>query len=141
MNNLDRFGYTITFENICYVIENKRTDLNENFKIYLDNAKKFFKGVVKGLESLIKGDNYFIVEYIKEIVDAFGYQIRGCSKEDIEKMVKGFNNTIIQLDELEKNPEQFYKTKNATELLKISKNLLDIYSPNITFFEHEDFIA
>ncbi len=130
MDDVDKFGYELAFNSIVYSITNRRTDFSETALIYLDDAKSFFRDIVKSLESIIEAKEYFIVENLCPILKMAGYKCSNPSKKDIGKMGGGFRNLIKQLDKLKQNPNEFYNDGNSQKLLNLCEKIRDFYTPN-----------
>ena len=141
----ENFKNLLALSSVGYSIENKIITSSENFKVRINDLSNFFDDVVKGLESIINLrlgiKEYHLVENLKEIVEASGYQCQGSTKEDVEKIIKGFKNTMNQLKNLEKNPKKFYETKDAEKLLNLCNNIKNIYLRDTKIFECESFVA
>jgi len=130
MDEIDRFGYQLIFTSIAYSITNRRTNLSKTALIYLDEVKKFFDNIVRGLESVIGKRDYFFVEDLRKIVELAGYESSHASKEDVKEMIAGFKKTATQLNRLEKNPKEFYNSENSQELLTLCNKVKDLYTDN-----------
>ena len=116
----------INFGTIYNAIENKEIKSNDYIGLRIDSGKRFFNDFLKGIESLTKTEEpYFLVENIEEIADAFGY--KKINNENISKIISSVKKTLSNLDELEKDPAEFFKTKEAKELSEVCKNLVTFY--------------
>ncbi len=129
------FLYELSFAKVRNAINNKRAD-SKNFGYSIRETKNLLEGVVKGLESMTTGDKYFLVDNIKEIVEASGYG--NISRQNVNDIIKTFRKRIIQLENLNKNPEEFYKKEDAKELSSFCGNMEKLYSKELRFFESKE---
>ena len=136
MNDAEKFGYELVFNEIVYSIINKRTDFSETALIWLDNAKEFFTNVITSLESVVNRpiEGYTHLEKegqkLSKIIELAGYIPENSSQEDVQNMIKGFKAKRKQLSQLRQNPQEFYKGKDAEELLTISEKIRHLYHIN-----------
>ncbi len=134
MDDAEKFGYELVFHSVVYSIINRRIDFSGTALIYLDNAKEFFTNVIKGLESVLdrptKG--YYHLEKegqkLSKIIELAGYTPKNASREDVQNMIEGFKTKRKQLSQLRQNPKAFYESKDAEELLTISKKIRHLYT-------------
>ncbi len=119
------FSNQMNFEAIHKTIENRNVQPTDYFRKLANSGKRFFNDALKGIESLTQ-EEYYLVENLEEIADAFGYE--KINKENVEEIASSIKNAITSLDKLEKNQEDFYNSKQSEELSKICKNLADFYS-------------
>jgi len=124
----DDFKYNIVFKSICYNIQKKK-DLSENSKIYVDWAKELFQNCAKSIDSIIYADNgegYFDTPHLKEIIKC---SVKKFPKtiEDFKKLKEKFSLVINYLDTLKKDPQKFYGTEESDKMLSLINKLSPIY--------------
>lgn len=124
----DDFKYHIVFKSICYNLKGK-LDLSENSKKYIDQAKELFQSVIKSLDSMLdnsEDSTYHFTPHLKEIIK-YSWQKLPKTQEEIEKLKEKCFLVINNLDNLKKNPHEFYKTKDSKKILSLSDKLGPIY--------------
>jgi len=97
---------------------------------YINDAKSFFRNIVRSLDSIIEEKEYLIMKNLCQIVKIAGYECSNPSKKDIKNMVVGFKNTLSQLDQLKQNPEKFYQSGNASKLASLCEKFRNFYASN-----------
>ncbi|MCK4647333.1 hypothetical protein KAT24_00180 [Candidatus Pacearchaeota archaeon] len=125
MDEIEKFEYQVVFNFVSHSIRNKKTFFSENFEVYVDDAKKFFREILRGLESVIEKRDYFFVKDLRKIVELAGYD-----SLNLKNPICGFKNTLRQLDLLKQNPEKFYKNEDALKLATLCEKIRDFYTPS-----------
>ena len=133
--SVKEFLYEMSFAKVKNAINNKGAD-SKNLEYSIRETKGLLEDVVNWLESMTTGDKYFFVDNIKEIVEASGYE--NISKENVDDIIKTFRKRIIQLEDLNENPEEFYKKEDAKELSSFCVNMEKLYSKELQFFKSEE---
>jgi len=134
--HLEDFKYNLVFNNIYHIIMRRKRNLSENSKIYIDLAKELFQSVTKSLDSILDTDKdkpYHIPPHLKEIIECTGKDSLINPQEVIELKEK-FSLIVNNLDNLKKDPQKFYGTKDSTEILDISSKLISIYDIGLHTF-------
>ena len=57
---------------------------------------------------MIERDRYYIVEDLKEIIEANGYDTSTLSEPQVKQLVAKFDGIVHTLDKLAKNPREVY---------------------------------
>lgn len=125
----NNFRYIIMFNNIYYKIKGK-LDLSEDSKIYIRWAKELFEKVTKSLDSRLnpkKYKSYFYTPNLKEIIKCFEEKLPKTKKEAME-LKKKFSSVICNLDDLNSNPQAFYKTDDSKNIFNSLEKLILLYN-------------
>jgi hypothetical protein len=129
----DDFKYEVSFNCVCYLIENKVKLLNENERIYINWTKEYFQKINKTLDSLLD-KSYIFTPHFVEVVRALANK-KDIPREDIPKYKEEFNLINSKLDNLRKNPGQFYSTKDSEYIFKFMKKIEPIFqTPSVPIF-------
>jgi len=127
----ERFGKQLIFNYISEQIEYNRTRFSEMGKDYIESAKDFFDNITYALESIINPkQEYFLIENLPKLHEVIVGK-KEFSKRSINKAVKKLTEHKKQLDNLVENPEEFYQSKDASELSNLCRNMGYLYEPKV----------
>ncbi|MCX6750677.1 MAG: hypothetical protein NTZ83_04425 [Candidatus Pacearchaeota archaeon] len=121
----DQFAFEIAFNHVCYLIENK-SNLNNNSEIRIEQAKQYFQSAKTSLDSIVKSGYEYSSQtpYLKEIIKYCGKDISKISSKDVNELKGELSSVLNKLDNLKKNPQEFYKTDDSEELFGFLTGLM-----------------
>jgi len=136
MEPTDKLGIEIVFNNINYLISNKILNLSDISKAYLDKSILFFNDLIKSLNSLSssspevddENSTYFMFPNLKEVVSSVPNPPLNINEKNLKEIKKYFEETIVEIQKLKRNPEKFYTTDKSSELKTLSKTLSSIHA-------------
>jgi len=127
---LEDLKYNIAFSSIYNIIREKRRNLSAHSKTYIEQAKELFQSVTKSLDSILDTDKtkaYHITSHLMEIIEYFGKDTSKMSSQEAIELKERVSSIIDNLDNLKKNPNEFYETKDSKEILSLSDKLSSMY--------------
>jgi len=129
MDNAEKFGYELAFNDIADSITNRRTDFSETALRYFDEAKEFFNQVIRGLESVVSKEKSFFVQDLHKIIELAGFK-----SLDVRENRKGiiyFEMMKNHLERLRQNPQAFYNSEDSKKLLSLCEKMRDLYTKGL----------
>jgi hypothetical protein len=115
-------GYELAIGSILWNIE-KREELNDTSKLYIDWVKGYIQKVTKTLDSILD-EIYIPTPHFVEVVRALADKPREkISIEDLVNYKQEFNSINSKLDNLKANPKGFYGTKDCEYIFNFMKKI------------------
>ncbi|MCX6750678.1 MAG: hypothetical protein NTZ83_04430 [Candidatus Pacearchaeota archaeon] len=124
-DEFDNFKYEVAIASILYDIERKG-ELNDTCKLYIDWVKGYIQRINKTLDSILD-ESYISTPHFVEVVKALANKQKDIPKEDIPKYKEEFNSINSKLDNLKKNPQEFYNTKDSKYIFDFMKKIEPIF--------------
>ena len=127
MDVCELFNRQVTFDCLLDYLKN-RADSDNRYDFRIKKAREIFDETLRGLKSLIERDRYYIVEDLREIIEASGYDTSKLSEIQVGQLIARFNGVVHTLDELAKNPKQVYRKRGELFDLEETCNMMgDVY--------------
>ena len=137
--NLSELNYGVAFSCVSYSIQHKICEFTDVTSSKIGHVDNFLEKIVKELE---KGFNYdesrdytpSTIKGIREILQTAGCDMSNVSKDGVDKMKERFEERIKQLEQLRKNPNEFYETEESRELLNFCDSMKNLYAQSLQIF-------
>jgi hypothetical protein len=117
----------VNFSYLSDSIRNKK-EMNYVYKLEIDDARKIFKNIIRGLESIVN------VEDLEELTKLAGCDnIANCPTLQIKEVIARYKEILKSLDELETDAEGFYKKEfKAENLLHMCEKMRNFYERKLS---------
>ena len=128
-NFLQNLKLNITFYNVKYLIENKKSDLGKNSKVYIEWAREYFQNATRSIDSMLdfeSSGSYHITPHLLEIIKYFKENENPNSVQRAKNIRTKFNYIIKSLGNLKESPKEFYKGEDAPIMLDYFNNFVDV---------------
>jgi len=140
MNSIERLQRHWTFYPL-YTMIRKKEQPDETSKLRIEDARKFFEGITRSLDSMISLNGpFFIVDDLKTVIEAIGGKLENVTRDELKSYVDQIRNYREQLRELKRNPLGFYQEGKYDCLLESCRRLTDFYTgenPRVLGFQED----
>ena len=127
MDEIEILEKQLSFNYVVEQIRYNKTGFSETGKAYVDIVKEFFMNFRNSLSTILYPKSGFSGhEKLREIFEAIEYK-KNPSRKDLKVGIERIGKIEKQLENLVRNPEEFYQTKDSSELLNICRRIKEIY--------------
>ena len=137
--NLSELNYGVAFSCVAYSIQHKICEFTLATVSRIRNIHNLLEDISSELEGRFDYEGkeeytFSTIRGFREILQTAGCDLSDVSRGGVDKMKEKLEERIKQLEQLKKNPCEFYEGKESRELLNFCDSMKNLYTKSLKIF-------